>query len=222
MKQYILSVLLLFIFYSFTPKQNMDKNPVLLKSINKTYEGKTKKGLAHGKGKAFGEKDRFEGYFKKGYPHGQGTYIWGNGNKYTGQFSKGKMNGKGELIIKHSNGLPDEIKTGYFKNNEYIGKYKDSYKIISESGIRNIDFNKKGGQLNQLSFEVYSNGQRVSGLTIQEKNNTKIDNIGGYQTMTNINFPLERVEVSFSSNGINYNLIFDLYEKGNWQVVITV
>lgn len=117
----------------------------------------------------------------KGYPHGEGVYIWGNGNKYTGEYSKGERDGKGELRIKRKDNLPDSIQLGYFKDNEYIGIYKEPYKIISEGGVRNVSFDKKAGALNQLCFEVYSNGVSVSSgkLKIQDKNNTLIETIGG-------------------------------------------
>ena len=221
--RYILSVLMLIFSFGFTLQQEPEKKQVLMESIDVKYEGETKKGLAHGKGKAFGESDSYEGEFRKGYPHGEGTYTWGNGNKYTGQFSKGKKDGKGELIIKGTDNTVT-IQTGYFRDNEYVGLYKDPYKIISDGGVRNVDFQKKASTLNQLSFEVYSNGVPVSSgiLNIRDKNNTMVETIAGTKTLTNANFPLERVEVSFTVNKLSYTLIFDLYEKGNWNVVITI
>lgn len=197
---------------------------VLLASINSKYEGETKKGLANGEGKAWGETDIYEGEFKKGYPHGDGSYVWGNGNKYTGEFSKGEMDGKGELTILSADKSTSKIQKGYFKDDEYIGLYEDPYKIISEGGARNVHLEKKAGTLNELSFEVFANGAQLSSgiLAIRDKNNTLIKTIAGVKTMTDINFPLEQVEVSFRFDNINYKVIFDLYQEGTWKVVISV
>ena len=208
---------------SFSAK-NEKKKAVKMESISLKYEGETKKGLAHGDGKAWGEADQYVGTFKKGYPNGTGVYTWGNGNVYTGEFSKGQRDGKGEFRIKRGGNLPDSIQTGYFKDDQYIGIYKEPYKIVSEGGVRNVDFQKNAGALNQVRFEVYSNGSPVptSLLKVSDKNNTLHEEIGGTLTLTNAVFPLERVEVSFRVDKISYNLIFNLYEQGNWTVVITV
>lgn len=212
----------LLVLCSYKPASKSDQNKVLVKAISKKYEGEVKKGLAHGEGKAWGESDFYSGKFKKGYPHGEGVYTWGNGNVYKGEFSKGKMSGQGELFIKREIGI-DSLLVGFFKDNKYIGKYKEPYKVTSEQGIRRVEFQKRAGDVDQVSIVVYSNGQQVgSGISIRDPRNTLIKNIGGSPTLTNVVFPLEQVDVSFNIGQFSYSLTFDVFEKGNWIITISV
>jgi len=220
MKHLILGALILISATCFSQKKG--KNPVSLKAISEKYEGDTKKGLAHGQGKAVGAEDSYEGNFKKGLPYGEGTYVWGNGNEYVGEFSKGKMNGEGELRIKRTNNL-DSILSGYFKNNEYIGKYKQPYKVLSEVGVRSVDFQEQGTNLNQVTFEVYLNGKMVeiNQLEIRDDNNSIVANVNNYKALTNVVFPLKNVELSFTINGTTYKVVFNIFKECDWKVVIS-
>lgn len=224
MKYSLIVILLLSVFtYGFTLAKQQNKKQVKLESIDRKYEGKLKKGFAHGKGKAFGDEDTYEGNFKKGYPHGEGIYQWGNGNKYIGNFSKGEMNGKGELSIKREANLPDSILTGYFDSNEYIGKYKDPYKATFSSGIRNVDFQKVEGGNNQVKFMFFANGQVIKpALSIQDVKNTLVRNIGGYDTMVNVDFPLENIKISFSNEPFNFSFDFSIFQKGSWVITVSI
>ena len=190
--------------------------------INKRYEGDCKKGYAHGIGKAWGEEDQYEGAFKKGLPHGEGKYTWGNGSHYSGAFVKGKMDGRGVLVLKDTSGK-DTVKKGYFKDNEYLGEYKDPYKVISNQGIRKVDFVNRGIKgLKEVRLVVYSNGSIITpSLTIRDINNTRVEQNNG-TVMSNVIFPLKRVEVSFTVNTISYHLIFEIYQQGNWEVNISL
>jgi hypothetical protein len=212
---------MLFSLLSFSYADNDCK--VLDTNLNKRYEGKCKKGKAHGEGKAWGEKDYYEGHFKKGYLHGYGVYKWGNGTIYKGNFAKGKMEGKGELIEILSSG-EQKISEGYFKKNKYIGKYKNPYKVISQQSIQKITFREsKVGGINEVRIKVYSNGQLLSSsLNITDLNNTTIETRGEGTILTNVTFPLKRVEVSFSSGTFSHRLVFEIYKKGNWEVIISV
>lgn len=195
---------------------NNDDCKVLLPELSKKYQGECKKGLAHGFGKAWGETDYYEGNFKKGLPDGYGTYIWGNGSKYIGDFSKGLMDGAGELRIKGAS--EEEHKKGYFKKGEYIGEYKYPYKVISNLGIRKIDFREDKVTANEVRITVYSNGQKITpNLSISDDNNTTVENRNG-AVLTNVIFPLKRVQVSFQVETFSYKAVFDIYKKGNWEV----
>ncbi len=61
---------------------------MLKPEISLDYHGECKKGLAHGKGEAFG-RDHYIGEFKKGWPNGNGLYKWNNGDNYEGEWKKG-------------------------------------------------------------------------------------------------------------------------------------
>lgn len=220
MKHLILGVLILISTTCFSQKKA--KNPVTLKALSEKYEGDTKKGLANGEGKASGSEDSYEGNFKKGLPHGEGTYIWGNGNKYIGEFSKGRMNGEGELFIKGKNNIVS-VQAGYFKDNEYLGKYKSPYKVLSEVGVRSVDFQEQGTNLNQVTFEVYLNGKMVDirELEIRDDNSSIVADVNGYKALTNTVFPLKNVELSFEIDGTTYKVVFEIYKKADWKVVIS-
>ena len=104
---------------------------VLKESISGSYDGDCKKGLAHGKGTAKGV-DIYTGDFKKGLPHGKGIYTWEDGNVYKGDFKNGRMDGAGEMTVTEG-GIKGIVKTGYWEEDNYLGKYKEAYKVHSRS-----------------------------------------------------------------------------------------
>ncbi|WP_321307138.1 hypothetical protein [Marinifilum fragile] len=222
MKYLLVAVIAVLILSGFKVTSKSDEGKVLMPAIGTKYEGEVKKGLAHGDGKAWGESDFYVGKFRKGYPHGKGVYTWGNGNVYKGEFSKGKMSGQGELAIKRK-ALPDSVQVGYFKENKYIGKYKEPYRVTSEQGIRKVEFQKNAGNINQVSIMVYADGKELnSSLSIRDPKNTMIENIGGNMTLTNVVFPIKQVDVSFSTGQFSHSLTFEIFEEGNWLVIISV
>lgn len=191
---------------------------VLLKAISEKYEGTCKKGKAHGKGKAWGKEDSYEGEFKKGKPHGKGTYKWANGNVYQGAFKKGIINGKGSLYIKKT----DKTQKGYFKKGKYVGVNKYPYKIISQSGVRRVTFLKKSTSNNEIAITVFANGNRIyPEILINDLNNSTKENRNGL-VLTNVYFPLKRVELSFVVNGFAYKTTFAIYKKSDWEVRISL
>lgn len=211
---YVLIISIFTLFYN-------DNCKVKIPELNKKYKGECKKKLAHGYGVASGEKDSYEGEFKKGLPHGNGTYKWGNGNIYKGSWLKGLMDGEGELLIIEKSGA-ENIKKGFFKKGEYLGKYKQPYKVILESGIRKIDFQESAISQNEVKITVHSNGRKINpNILITDTNNTTIENRNG-KVLTNVIFPLKRVLVSFKVDSFSYKAIFDIYKKGNWEVVISL
>lgn len=66
MKNYIISILLLFSFVSFSQRQTSNCK-VIPQNLQGTYEGDCKNRLAHGEGLAIG-KETYEGSFKEGIP----------------------------------------------------------------------------------------------------------------------------------------------------------
>lgn len=194
---------------------------VKLPELSGKYEGDCKKGLADGNGKAWGETDYYEGVFKKGLPHGYGIYKWGNGNLYQGNFSKGYMDGEGELISIDPSGKK-EIKKGFFKKNVYLGEYKYPYKIISQQGVKNINFQEVSINQNEVRITIYSNGTKITPqLTLSDINNTVVENRNGV-VLVNAQFPLKRVDISFQVDSFSYKVIFDIYKKGSWEVILSL
>jgi len=194
---------------------------VKLTELSEKYEGECKKGYAHGKGKAWGKTDFYEGEFKKGLPHGYGIYKWANGNTYHGNFSKGHMDGEGKLTSTRPSG-EKEIKKGFFKKGKYLGTYKIPYKVISQQGIRTINFQENSLNQNEVRVTIYSNGIKITpSLQIIDTNNTRTENRNG-TILTNVIFPLKRVDVSFNVDSFSYKAVFDIYKEGNWEVIISL
>lgn len=112
------------------------------------HKGLYKEGKKDGKGKMFKKSQidqkrwiLYEGDFRNDKRHGYGHIKWSDGSEYKGEFdsnekrtnkgemrwhdgsvyigewSKGKQFGWGSLRTSNNN----EIKTGYFVNNKYIG-----------------------------------------------------------------------------------------------------
>lgn len=189
--------------------------------LNKRYEGECIKGKAQGVGKAWGESDYYEGAFKAGKLHGYGVYTWGDGSVYKGDFKKGKMEGEGILIKKLING-DTETKKGFFTRDSYIGQYKEDYKIVSQQSIRGVTLRKGISDINEVRINVYANGKIITnGVSVRDKNNSIQENRNGI-VLTNVQFPLNRVEVSINVDSLNYNVVFEIYNYGSWEVNISL
>src|SRR5688572_10083425 len=117
-----------FFVCSYVYAQDCTVESELLKG---TYSGECKKGKANGKGKATGI-DSYEGDFRSGKPDGKGTYSWANGNLFVGQFAGGMKEGKGKLIYKRTNAKDSSVE-GFWKKDQYVGRYEHPYSIIHKS-----------------------------------------------------------------------------------------
>ena len=195
---------------------------VKLEALNATYKGECKKGFANGRGKASGKADMYLGSFKKGLPHGFGVYTWGNGSTYKGNFSKGKMDGQGVLILKRGDDT-EELKKGYFEDNEYIGEYKYPHAVTSKREVKNVyiqeDPTKLHGDLYRITIKVRSNGSYVTPfLQVTDENGTNYSN----GILFDVKYPCKKIEVSFRHDGFSSRVMLDIYKKGNWIVEITI
>ena len=215
--KYLLNILL----FVFTLSVNAQDCKVKLPELSGKYEGECKKGYANGNGKAWGATDYYEGQFKKGLPYRYGIYKWGNGSVYEGNFSKGLMDGEGELILNDTSGKK-EIKKGFFKKGKYLGLYKRPYKVVSQQGIRTINFQENPIKQNEVRITIFSDGIKIEPLlSINDTNNTIVENRNG-TVLSNVNFPLKRVDISFQVDSFSYKAVFDIYKEGNWEVIISL
>ncbi len=218
------SILIILMFFSLSLKAQ-DSCNVLLPTINKSYDGACKKGLAHGYGRAKGI-DSYEGNFKKGLPDGKGTYVWSTGEVYQGQWRKGERSGIGTYFYK-IDGRDTSI-FGVWKHDKYLGKKMkkpsislikniDRYDIFSSHGIQNrvlVDFRQNGMQ-----------NTRIENLMLNADSGTPVQ-IGQRYGFDNVIFP-----VTISVRYDTYNKLgtqkvdsfieFTIYEKGDWNVVLT-
>ena len=224
MKKHKRSLLVLFLcaFSLFLFAQQDCK--VLMKDIAGTYEGKCKKGLANGKGKAMG-KDTYEGQFKQGLPDGSGTYSWSTGEVYSGQWNKGERHGEGEYRYK-ING-EDNVQSGIWDNDKYMGPKPERPRVNQMIGVDKYSINRFGDG-NRVLIDIYING--VPNTTIEafsilgtSGSEFTLGHSVGYE---NIIFPFlckinYRTWNKFHTSLHNVIFEFDIKEPGDWRVVIT-
>ena len=82
------------------------------------YEGETKDGLPHGKGKEISPSgDEYIGNFVMGKKHGFGVYYKKDAYSYRGNFQHNKINGFGKIEY-----MDNTSYEGYFRNGIYHGE----------------------------------------------------------------------------------------------------
>lgn len=219
MKYFVKVLVLVIAFYSCKTQAQTCK--VLDTRLNKKYEGNCKKGKAHGEGKAWGDIDTYEGSFKSGKLNGYGVYTWGDGSVYKGNFKKGKMEGEGILVKLAKEGATVTQK-GFFRNDLYLGRFKDDYRVLSQQSVRGVLFRKNTGSVNEVHINVYANGKEITkGIVVKDENNSIQENRSGI-VLSNVQFPLKRVEVTVTIEAFKHYVMFDIYNQGNWEVNISL
>jgi len=196
---------------------------VLIPALAGEYEGKCKKGLAHGKGVAKGI-DRYEGNFKKGLPHGKGRYEWSTGELYVGEWSAGLRHGIGEYQFFQSG--RDTVLAGIWENDRYKGPKPIPPKIIRKYNISRVNFHRQGDG-NRVELTVYDQGSPTTNLQnfmIAANNGTeyRIGQSVGYE---NIEFPFT-CQVNYTrwnalrTEQFDVVLEFEVKQPGFWIVKV--
>lgn len=199
---------------------------VLKSEISQTYEGKCRRNLAHGFGKARGE-DYFEGQFRKGLPHGTGVYVWSNGDTYAGEFRKGMKHGMGRFTIAES----DSAFVGIWNNDEFVRivkpdeKEKPAYRIHYQRNLTRARFVRTGDG-NKVLFNLADEGgtRPVSAMNIFGTSGFQI-NYGRFFGFEDVTFPFEG-KISFtapSRSGLvvyQIELFFTINEPGIWEITL--
>ncbi len=189
------SLFLAFFFIcSYVFAQDCTVESALLKG---TYSGDCKKGKANGKGKAMGT-DTYEGDFKSGKPDGSGTYSWANGNFFTGQFVNGMKEGKGKLIYKRPNEKDSSVE-GFWKKDQYVGKYEHPYSIIHKSkAVTEVEIEYRKDGYNKISFYITNTSGGAQLADGKELPKIKVDEIqaikGSFGRMSLIETHVKRTE----------------------------
>lgn len=180
------------------------------------YDGRCKRGMAHGYGVAEG-KCKYEGYFKKGKKEKEGKYYFQDGGVYEGEFEDDMMHGKGKLT--DSNG---QVISGYWKFGEYVGEERErfiGYKIYTKANVEPRI--SKVGDAPNINWDVrstYVQGEIIP--RIVEYTSGTIANSGD---LINVSFPVKvkiEYQVPNKTNTFNVNVIleFEIYEKGQWKI----
>lgn len=187
---------------------------VKLEAISGTYEGGCKKKLADGEGEAKGT-DTYKGEFKKGLPHGMGIYTWANLNVYEGTFVKGKMEGEGKFTSKSD----AEVITGFWKDNEYVGKDKDPFKVLSRgTTTKSVKGRRLSGDKNQVDIVYQNQGKRVSTKRIALR---KMD--GSFGTILQNGFKKEIQSVVYPFRVMvtgEGSFEFQISQPGHWELTV--
>jgi len=214
------------VFMLFAQKNNCK---VLAKNLVGTYQGKCKKGLAHGKGIAIG-KNTYTGMFKKGWPNGKGVLKFSNGDYFDGNFKNGLLNGKGKFVFK-VNGV-DSVRVGYWEKNKYVGLKKiPEYKVSWNRGIDRYSFRKiaesNNSTTNKVKIKFMQNGSFNSSITdirMDAANGNRIEtpNYIGYE---NITFPFKcklNYKTSNKLKTMTFDAIFEfvINKPGEWEVIL--
>jgi hypothetical protein len=97
------------------------------------YEGEWISNQFNGKGILHSsDGGRYDGRFEKGIKQGYGVQHYFDGTIYKGNWLQGKKDGFG--VASHPN-HPDSTKEGYWKNDRFLGLYKDENPVVLKISI---------------------------------------------------------------------------------------
>lgn len=221
MKTSLFLSLLMFVSYCSNAQDPGCK--VALLTIQGKYSGECRDGKANGKGKSVGM-DSYEGNFKNGYPDGDGTYTWQNGNYYTGSFRKGVKGGKGEMHFLKP-GRADSVVTGFWKKDNYVGKYENPYEIIELSpAVTYKNFQKYGTKKSDIFISMESGmlgTANVTNFLVMQGSYVRYNKADLTKSQTidfqNVEFPFR---VKFILDKGPLDILFN--EEGDWHVEIVL
>ena len=214
-----------FLFLLFTiPATAQEGCRVLMSTISVHYTGDCKKGLADGKGEAYGV-DHYIGHFKKGWPDGKGVYKWATGEVYNGSFKKGMRHGVGSYTFKVAG--KDSTLTGKWVKDKYVGNTGKTnvYSILYKNNISRITVNRFGDG-NEIRIKFYRNGGEIAvdGLMlIGDSGNVMTGR--SFTGFDRVNFPftgklLFSVPNDFYSATLSCELRFRINVPGSYEVRI--
>ena len=168
----------------------------------------------------------YEGKCKKGLAHGLGIYKFSDSKEiYEGQFKKGKFFGKGK-IYEIVNGEKEVIKKGIWKNNKYIGEKKVSpYVVKRKTNIDRYMF-RKVGEGNRVEISFLQNGSRNSVESLNIVTNNGVETARSYiRGIQNIEFPFVCeiyyiTQNKFKTGSYEVRVDFIINEPGAWDVTL--
>ncbi len=206
---------------------------VLSETINTSYTGECKKGLAHGKGEAKGLY-RYVGNFKNGRPNGKGIMYYGD-NFFDGSFQEGLKEGKGEMHF-INNGV-DSVVKGYWSGDEYRGKSYKTYQLTGANDFDRAEVTPSSESGNKITIEISTtssdapkdvNGFRPS-IELTELMSVKLNSllklISTTESPIKYTWTFEITEFPITLRGTLSNgrsFILELYKSANWTFKIYI
>ena len=171
----------------------------MLASINESYDGFCKNGLAHGEGVASGL-HKYEGKFSAGFPDGEGIYTWHEDRFYTGNWKKGTQYSFGTLNY-IEDGLNKTL-SGYWYDGklEVLANEDTPYRIVSERGVVTSNIRRQGSDYSgKILMRFRRNGENVlnviSDLSFSHSSGNMPNQPGSNSTLDytieDVNYPLE-------------------------------
>lgn len=222
-KKYGFLICFVLIGFSNVFSQQIDSTKVLMSEISKSYKGKSKNGLADGKGTAKGE-DSYTGEFKNGLPDGKGKYTYKNGNNFTGYFSEGLKNGKGTFNYSINGNWFSQ--KGYWVKGDYVGTTNpDEFYVVSNiTGIESYSIKKLDENKDVILLSITSGSRKFVPANFNIKTTSgQLYSQGNSLQINNYNLPVN-CEVDFTIKMGNINkechFIFEILKQGNYEVLI--
>jgi hypothetical protein len=202
---------------------------VTMESLNGSYLGDCKMGLANGEGTARGV-HRYTGKFKDGLPDGTGTYYFSDSQYYKGKFQEGKKEGKGEMHFTRSS-MADSVVSGFWSGDEYRGKKYITYTFSTTEQFDITQISPSVNSGNTVSIEIATtsgtpNGVSVPGYILQlteltsptscilKKQSSYETSLKSYATYELVGFPCKLF--GMFSDGQTFEM--ELYKAANWKV----
>lgn len=174
-----------------------DQCVVLMESISDRYEGGCRKGLANGKGEAWGI-DHYTGSFKKGLPSGKGVYEYADGSVYEGMWSKGLRDGTGMLTFKYEGA--DSIQQGLWKDDKFVGDRETSqgYSVVMKRSVERYRVYRysDGNEIRVHLKPIDSGSLDVTNLQIVGSSGSETPFLNSQMEFRNCDYPF-RLRVSF-------------------------
>ena len=222
---------------------------VIPDSLQGTYNGNCKDGLADGRGTAT-RTDSYSGQFKSGYPDGTGRYTWKNGSWYDGEWKHGVYEGKGTLHQAGTDIAGHEF-TGYWHGGVYLGAESKPYIIhfmtgrISEATVTRghgsipgdiiitvYDIINSAGTLDAGNGSAQSSGSsKAMGGIIPKQKLSDIQIQGGSYTNMVADESSSHYNNKYKLFGVvfpirmtlffeNEEIEIEIFEKGKWDIYV--
>ncbi len=214
---------------------------VIPDSLQGTYTGGCKNGLANGQGTVIGV-NSYTGRFKNGYPDGTGKYIWKNGSWYDGKWKKGVYEGKGTLHLVGPDSTSREF-AGFWHEGTFVGTQSKPYIInsmtnrVSQVSIHTghgsalgdiiitvydilndaptLDAPNAGKRSNTLPKQKLTDIQVQSGTFTNMVTDDRSSNYNNIYKLYGVVYPIHLL-LTFQTEQVD----FEIFEKGKWDIFV--